>query len=369
MKTLLFGLIFVSPPFLKKLLLRWFCSASIAPGARIGWFSSVVGSRVVLGRDSTICALTLIRLGGELRVGDESEISSFCLIYGASDLIVGDRSYIGPQSLINADEPVLLGHGSALGPRSMVFTHGSFLPFTKGYWSTRAEVTIGDQVWCAAGVFIHPATEIGDETFVNAASVVRSSIPSGSVVEGNPARVTGSIAAVRRAMTPERWQAAVQHMLADFAGRHLSRERATQQVRTDSGLLTVLWHGRRYEFCTRETGAGPLREGEGNADAARVWVLTPCAYRDGSPGGVLLQPTPEGRRERQLIRLLKTYLRRYYGVRLYLPDAGSAAPAEQRLTGRLGGHPARRQHTAQAMVRHHCEEQPLRTEGDLTRGD
>lgn len=324
MRMLLFALIFVSPPFLKRWLLRWFCSASIAPGARIGWFSSVMGSRVALGQDSTICSLTLVRLGGELRLGRESEISSFCLVYGASDLIVGDRSYIGPQSLINVEEPVRLGNGSALGPRSMVFTHGSFLPYTKGYWSTRAGVIIGDEVWCAAGVFIHPGGEIGDETFVNAMSVVTGSIPGGSVVEGNPARVTRPIETLRRTMTPERWQAAVRDMVSDFA-RYSPEAHPVEDEHNERNSVGLVWHGRRYHLRALTSDVDRPEAGEGGNGAPQPWLLVPSG-EGGSLGDVLLRTAPRDRRERRLARALATHMRRYYGVRLYVSGAEPVLP-------------------------------------------
>ena len=163
MKSLLFALVFVSPPFLKTWLLRWFAGARIERHAQIGWFSAVMGRSIVLEEYSSVRAFTLIKLDGAVQIGKYSEISSFNLIYGSSDLRIGEHCYVGPQSLINVEEPVLVGNGSALGPRWMIFTHGSFLPAHEGYWSKLAGVTIGDKVWCAAGVFLHP--EI-DELFI-----------------------------------------------------------------------------------------------------------------------------------------------------------------------------------------------------------
>ena len=110
------------------------------------------------------------------------------LIYGAVDFTVGAHSYIGPQSLINADEDVHIGNRSALGPRCMVFMHGSFFPYTEGYWVKFSRVAIDDNVWCAAGVFIHPGIEIGNDVFVNSRSVLAQDFPSGAVMEGFPAR-------------------------------------------------------------------------------------------------------------------------------------------------------------------------------------
>src|SRR5512136_2786535 len=106
MSFLLLGLIWVSPPFLKKLWLKWFCAAKIGRGAHIGWFSAVMGCQVELGDESVIRPLTLINLSGQVKLGRYSEISSFNLIYGSSSLLIGDDCYIGPQCLINADEPV-----------------------------------------------------------------------------------------------------------------------------------------------------------------------------------------------------------------------------------------------------------------------
>jgi acetyltransferase-like isoleucine patch superfamily enzyme len=244
MRTLWFGLIFVLPPFLKPWVLRRFCRARIGKHVSIGWFASIAAREIELGDYAAVRAITLIRLDGAFRLGQQSEVSNFCLIYGASDLEIGDQCYIGPQSLLNCDEPVRMGYYSALGPRSMVFTHGSFLPFTQGYWVKLAGVTIGSHVWCAAGVFLHPGVEIGDECFVNSRSVVTQSIPAGSVVEGNPARVVQPMDAVRRKMSPRRVDAALQQILRDFAKVTLAREMGITAIELSPNQLRF-WFGRR----------------------------------------------------------------------------------------------------------------------------
>jgi acetyltransferase-like isoleucine patch superfamily enzyme len=247
-KTILLGLIFIAPPFLKKILLRGFCHAKIGRHAEIGWLSSVVARNIELGEFSVVRPLTIIQLKGDFKLGANSEISSFSLIYGSSSLCIGENSYIGPQAMINVEEPVQLGNGSALGPRSMVFTHGSFLPYTQGYWARRAGVTLGNQVWCAAGVFIQPGIEIGDDTFVNSMSMVTQSIPAGSVVEGNPARVVTTMERVKRKMTPARVDAALVQILNDFAEIGLRRELGIQNIETHQACLRFQWRGRMYEL-------------------------------------------------------------------------------------------------------------------------
>src|SRR5262245_25243465 len=104
MRMILFGLVFISPPFLKNLLLRWFAGAKIASGARIGWLSAVSARHIEIGPEAVIRPLTIVRLDGDFKLGEQSEISSFSLIYGSAGLLIGNRCYIGPQSLINADE-------------------------------------------------------------------------------------------------------------------------------------------------------------------------------------------------------------------------------------------------------------------------
>lgn len=246
MRMILFGLVFVSPPFLKTLLLRWFAGAKIAPGARIGWLSAVSARRIELGPHAAVKPLTIIRLDGELRLGAHSEISSFNLIYGSASVHVGDKCYIGPQSLINADEDVRLGNNSALGPRCMVFTHGSFLPVNEGYWARLAGVTLGDYVWCAARVFLHPGVEIGDDSFVNSGAVVTGVIPPGSVVEGNPAKVIYPMARVKRTVTPKRLDVIYEQILGEFSRVVLRREFNIAEVNSQPGVLRFEYRSRPY---------------------------------------------------------------------------------------------------------------------------
>ena len=52
-------------------------------------------------------------------------------------------------------------------------------------------VTIGDFVWCGLNVTILPGVNIGDRVIVGAGSVVTKSIPAGSIVAGNPAKIIG----------------------------------------------------------------------------------------------------------------------------------------------------------------------------------
>lgn len=313
MRVLLFGLVFISPPFLKNLLLKWFYGAEIGDQAHIGWFSAVMGRHIALGDHSVVRPLTLIRLDGDIRLGAHSEVSSFNLIYGSSSLLIGDYSYVGPQCLINADEPVKIGHRSAVGPRSMIFTHGSFLPYTEGYWVKLAGVTVGDKVWCAAGVFLHPGVEIGEDSFVNSKSVVTQSIPPGSVVEGNPAKVIYPMERVKRKMSPRRVDAAIQQMLHDFAEIGLRRELELTEIEQTKSELRFIWHGQAYQVrlipSTGETNGSP-------ANSRQVVIVNDPAWS--APTGAMVfdmasMQTPFS--SDQIHTALRLFMQRYYGVR------------------------------------------------------
>lgn len=327
MKLVLLGLLFISPPFLKNLWLKWFFGARVGRHAQIGWFSAVIGQQIELGDHSIIRPFTLISVDGEVKLGNYSEISSFTLIYGSSSLIVGDGSYIGPQSLINADEVVHLGHGSALGPRSMIFTHGSFLPYTEGYWVKLAGVTIGDKVWCAAGVFIHPGVEIGDDTFVNSRAVVTQAMPSGSVVEGNPAKVVYPMERVKRKMSSRRVDTAVDQILRDFAKITLRRELGLAAVEVATFRLRFRWHEQTYIISLiPSTGSTPAIE-ESIATVRQIFIVN-CPGWSAPPGTMIFDlatmQTPFC--SDPIHTALRLFMLRYYGVRFkdQISDARSA---------------------------------------------
>jgi acetyltransferase-like isoleucine patch superfamily enzyme len=326
MRTILFGLVFISPPFLKTLLLRWFAGAKIAPGARIGWLAAVSARNIELGPEAVVRPLTIIRLGGDFKLGEQSEISSFNLIYGSAGLLAGDRCYIGPQSLINADEDVRMGHNSALGPRSMVFTHGSFLPYNEGYWSRMAGVTLGNYVWCAAGVFLHPGVEIGDDSFVNSRSVVTQSIPPGSVVEGNPAKVIYPMERVKRKMTPKRLDATYDQILQEFNRVVLSRELGITQVASQPGELQFVHKSRKYVVKLVRSTDNETRQSVVGAQA--VYLINCAGWKPQNENEVgalafdlLTMQTAQS--SDPIHEALRTFMLRFYGIRFKLTELTS----------------------------------------------
>ena len=55
---------------------------------------------------------------------------------------------------------------------------------------TPAPITLGDDVWLAADVFVAPGITIGDRTVVGARSSVFGNLPANAIAMGSPARVS-----------------------------------------------------------------------------------------------------------------------------------------------------------------------------------
>lgn len=245
-RLIIFGLVFLSPPILKKLILQWFCGAKFGRKSSIGWFSAVIAKHIEIGDYSEIRPLTLIKCDGDVKIGKYSIISNFVLIYGSSGLFVGNHSRIDPQSLVNTDEDVCIGNFSALGPRCMVYTHAAFLPYTEGYLVEFAGVTIGDYVWIAAGVFIRPGVKIGNNVFINVRSVVTEDVPDGEVVWGFPAKRVTYMNKIRRNMTPKRVDMVARQIVRHFAEAVLDRKMGVNFTENASNCLSFNCRGRQY---------------------------------------------------------------------------------------------------------------------------
>lgn len=317
MRFLFVALILLAPPPIKPWLMRTLLGARIGRNVRIGWFAAVSAHHIAIGDESEIRALTMINCSGDVSIGRYSIISSFILVYGASDLIIGDHAYVGPQTLINCDERVRIGSYSALGARCMVYTHGSFFPYTEGYWVRFGPVTIGDSVWCAAGVFIHPGVTIGDNVFVNSRSVVTQDVAAGEVLEGFPARAVTTMDRLKRNMTPRRRDAAARQILAHFVELGLRRELHLHTQERD-GQVTFQLRGRPYLLlCVPASGDAPAA---GDLAGQRVIALVTRpdwaapANAQIYPLDLLTYRTP--RSNDPIHNALRSFLMRYYGIQL-----------------------------------------------------
>jgi acetyltransferase-like isoleucine patch superfamily enzyme len=274
-----------------------------------------MGGRISLGDHATVAAVTVIKCDGEVSIGAYTQVSSFTLVYGSAAFVMGDHSYLGPQSLINADEDVRLGRQTALGARAVVYTHGSWLPYTEGYWVRFGRVTVGDYVWCAAGVFLHPGVTIGSRVFVNSRSVVTSDLPDDCVAEGAPARQVARMGQLRRAMTPTRVDSVIREMMLHFAEVELNRSRGLKPVQETRHTWRIEDRNRTW----RMTNVGCDTTGATDPSPAHnhIYLINRpgLAERLGPISPTLDFTTMRANtRGDAICEALVEFLRRYYGV-------------------------------------------------------
>jgi acetyltransferase-like isoleucine patch superfamily enzyme len=119
---------------------------------------------------------------------------------------IGRQVWIGHQAMIENAYPHLveIGNNVSIGIRSTLIAH---FRETQGIW-------IEDDVFIGPCCCILPAVRIGKGSVVTAGSVVTTSVPPMTVVQGNPARVVArcaapllidtSMASFLRGLTPAR---------------------------------------------------------------------------------------------------------------------------------------------------------------------
>jgi acetyltransferase-like isoleucine patch superfamily enzyme len=148
----------------------------MAPGTFIGGGVSIRtydGGRVDIGSNVTIGAGVEIRAGGGV-------------------IRIGDNVYIGQGSVIVAKEQVTIGMDTMVAEyvtiRDQDHDYRGRRPVRSSGFLV-APVAIGEDVWIGAKASILKGAQLGSGCVVAAHAVVRSSVPSGAVVGGVPARV------------------------------------------------------------------------------------------------------------------------------------------------------------------------------------
>lgn len=123
------------------------------------------------------------------RIGTDCNICDHVFI--ENDVIVGDRVTVkcGVQLWdgLRVEDDVFIGPNAT-------FTNDPF-PRSKQYPQAFAPTTLGRGASIGANATILPGVSIGQHAMVGAGAVVTRSVPPHAIVRGNPARITGYIAA------------------------------------------------------------------------------------------------------------------------------------------------------------------------------
>jgi acetyltransferase-like isoleucine patch superfamily enzyme len=104
---------------------------------------------------------------------------------------IADGTFIGTAALIETERPdlVSIGSGVTVGIRSTIVAHFRGLTAAeRGEGEERFSVVIEDDVFIGPGALILPGVRLGHGAVVTAGSVVTSSVPPLTMVQGNPAK-------------------------------------------------------------------------------------------------------------------------------------------------------------------------------------
>lgn len=155
------------------------------------------------GRHSRICLSVrkdLFPFRG-FRMGDYSTVEDYATLNnGVGDIVIGSNTRIGIGCVLIG--PVTVGNDVRLAQNVVCsgLNHGYQdveLPIWKQPVST-APILIGDESWIGSNTVIVAGVTIGKHCVVAAGSVVTRSVPSYSVVGGNPARIIKQYDASRK---------------------------------------------------------------------------------------------------------------------------------------------------------------------------
>jgi UDP-2-acetamido-3-amino-2,3-dideoxy-glucuronate N-acetyltransferase len=148
-----------------------------------------VASDVVLGLDVRLASF--VNLYGCV-IGDESRVGTFVEIQRG--VRVGKRCKIQSHTFIcegvEIDDEVFIGHGVIfINDRNPRATNDDGTLKTTGEWQCE-KTRVGRRASIGSGATILCGVSIGDGALVGAGAVVTRNVPPGTVVVGNPAKIT-----------------------------------------------------------------------------------------------------------------------------------------------------------------------------------
>lgn len=125
-----------------------------------------------------------ISFGNRTHIGKNFFANNGCIIYDHGGVEIGNNVLLGPNVIITT-----VSH--PMNAQERVFYHyqNSFEPHKRAYTELCAPITIGNNVWIAAGAIICPGVIIGDNVVIGAGSVVTHSIPENTFACGVPCKV------------------------------------------------------------------------------------------------------------------------------------------------------------------------------------
>lgn len=106
-------------------------------------------------------------------------------------LQLGEKTHISREIYVDSLHPWLISIGDyvTLAPYVSIITHDASLVHHTGQVRL-GRVIVKDRAYVGVGAILLPGTTIGEDSVVGAGAVVHGDVPPGSLVLGNPAKVT-----------------------------------------------------------------------------------------------------------------------------------------------------------------------------------
>ncbi len=149
----------------------------VGRNTRLPLLSFICANQMELGNDVDIRPFVFISVD-RLAIGSSTIVSFGCQIKGDKGFHAGDNCILGAHAVVHCDEDVKLGFYCGVGPRSTIYTHGSFLPVTRGYPALFAEVVLEDFVWTGMGVLFLPGSWVETNCIINPGVVISGRVPA-----------------------------------------------------------------------------------------------------------------------------------------------------------------------------------------------
>jgi putative colanic acid biosynthesis acetyltransferase WcaF len=129
----------------------------------------------------------ILRIFGA-KIGKDVKIYPSANIMFPWNLEIGDRTVIAWEVIIYNLGKITIGQDTIISQ----YTHlcaGNHDYNSTDFKLLKTPITIGDNVWIAADVFVGPGVNVGNHSIIYARSVVVKNIPANSIVTGHPADV------------------------------------------------------------------------------------------------------------------------------------------------------------------------------------
>ncbi|QOC92603.1 acyltransferase [Micromonospora craniellae] len=145
--------------------------------------------RLTLGRDVEIRGRIRLRRGVRVTIGDRTRLNKLVRFAGPGEVRVGADCLLN-ATWVGTWTSVTIGNRCLLSDCELLDNDFHNLPPAQRHdpptSATLAPITVEDNVWIGAHALVMKGVRIGRDSVVGAATVVRTDVPPGVVVIGNP---------------------------------------------------------------------------------------------------------------------------------------------------------------------------------------